>query len=66
MDTPHRDPLKQLGAKGYVRDQGFKLNENGELFDMSDALFAGKTTTDATAQTKLQPEPERHDRQGKG
>jgi arylsulfatase A-like enzyme len=29
----------QLGAHWYVREQGFKMNEAGNLFDMSDAPF---------------------------
>ncbi len=29
----------QLGSKWYVRDDGFKLNEAGELFDMKDSPF---------------------------
>jgi len=33
----------QLGAKWYVRNQGFKLTQGGELFDMSDAPFVEKT-----------------------
>ncbi len=32
----------QLGPKWYVREQGFKLTERGELFDMSDAPFVEK------------------------
>lgn len=32
----------QLGAKWFVREQGFKLTESGELFDMSDAPFVEK------------------------
>lgn len=32
----------QLGANWYVREQGFKLTQNGELFDMSDAPFVEK------------------------
>ena len=32
----------QLGAKWYVRNAGWKLNESGELFDMSDAPFVEK------------------------
>jgi len=32
----------QLGPKWYVREQGFKLTESGELFDMSDAPFVEK------------------------
>jgi len=38
----------QLGAKGYARNDGWKLTESGQLFDMSDAPFAQKlVTTDA-------------------
>jgi arylsulfatase A len=29
----------QLGSRWYVRDDGFKLNEAGELFDMKDSPF---------------------------
>jgi hypothetical protein len=32
----------QLGAKWYARNDGWKLTESGELFDMSDAPFAQK------------------------
>lgn len=32
----------QLGAKWYVREQGYKLNESGELFDMREAPFTEK------------------------
>ena len=32
----------QLGANWYVREPGFKMNEAGELFDMSDAPFVEK------------------------
>jgi arylsulfatase A len=32
----------QLGARWYVREQGFKLTESGELLDMSDAPFVEK------------------------
>lgn len=38
----------QLGAKWYVRDQSWKLNEKGELFDMREAPFEEKLVTDAT------------------
>lgn len=34
----------QLGAKWYVRDGGWKLTEQGELFDLHDAPFAQKRT----------------------
>lgn len=32
----------QLGLKWYARNEGWKLNESGELFDMSDAPFVEK------------------------
>ena len=32
----------QLGAKWFVREQGWKMNESSELFDMSDAPFTEK------------------------
>ena len=32
----------QLGAKWYARNAGWKLNESGELFDLSDAPFVEK------------------------
>lgn len=32
----------QLGARWYTRNDGWKLNEKGELFDMSDAPFVEK------------------------
>lgn len=32
----------QLGARWFVREPGFKMNEQGELFDMSDAPFVEK------------------------
>ena len=32
----------QLGGKWYVREPGWKMNESGELFDMSDAPFVEK------------------------
>jgi arylsulfatase A-like enzyme len=33
----------QLGAKWYVRNAGWKLNQSGELFDLSEAPFVEKT-----------------------
>ena len=33
----------QLGAKWYARNAGWKLNQGGELFDLSDAPFVEKT-----------------------
>jgi arylsulfatase A len=44
----------QLGAKWYVRDQGFKLTQSGELFDLANAPFVEKPATDAAAKSKLQ------------
>ena len=40
--TPREWVFVQLGPKWYVREQGFKLTQSGELFDMSDAPFVEK------------------------
>lgn len=40
--TPREWIYVQLGAQWYVREQGFKLTQSGELFDMSDAPFVEK------------------------
>jgi arylsulfatase A len=40
--TPREWAFVQLGSKWYVREQDWKLNESGELFDMSDAPFTEK------------------------
>ncbi len=40
--TPREWAYVQLGAKWYVREPGWKMNESGELFDMSDAPFVEK------------------------
>ncbi len=40
--TPREWAYVQLGAKWFVREPGFKMNESGELFDMSDAPFVEK------------------------
>ena len=37
---PREWAFNQLGNRWYVRSAGWKLNEKGELFDMSDAPFA--------------------------
>ena len=37
----------QLGAKWFVREQGWKTNESAELFDMSDAPFVEKPVAPA-------------------
>jgi arylsulfatase A len=47
--SPREWVYVQLGGKWYVRDQGWKLNHDGELFDMSDAPFVEKAVaTDAS------------------
>ena len=43
--TPRAWAYVQLGKHWYVREPGFKLNEAGELFDMSDAPFVEKLVT---------------------
>ena len=50
----------QLGDKWFVREQGWKMNQAGELFDMSDAPFVEKsvpasadTEVSKTARTRL-------------
>jgi arylsulfatase A len=40
--TPREWAYVQLGGHWFVRDAGFKLNEQGQLFDMSDAPFVEK------------------------
>lgn len=40
--TPRSYAFVQLGANWYVRERGYKLNQSGELFDMSDAPFVEK------------------------
>lgn len=40
--TPRKWAYVQLGAKWYVREPGYKMNERGQLFDMSDAPFVEK------------------------
>jgi arylsulfatase A len=52
--TPREWAFVQLGAKWYVREPGWKLNESGELFDMSDAPFTEKLVATAadTAESK--------------
>jgi arylsulfatase A len=51
--TPRDVAYVQLGAHWFVRDAGFKMNEQGELFDMGDAPYVEKlipaaSDTDAT------------------
>ena len=40
--NPREWVFVELGAKWYVREQGFKLTKTGELFDMSNAPFVEK------------------------
>jgi arylsulfatase A len=40
--TPREWAYVQLGARWFVRESGWKMNERGELFDMSDAPFVEK------------------------
>jgi hypothetical protein len=48
----------QLGRGWYVRDDGWKLNERGELFSMKDSPFVEEPVTAGTAaqaaRTRLQ------------
>jgi arylsulfatase A len=41
-DQPRAWAYNQLARKWYVRETGWKLNQDGELFDMSDAPFNEK------------------------
>jgi arylsulfatase A len=50
--TPREWAYVQLGAKWFVREQGWKMNEASELFDMSDAPFVEKPVT-ASADTEV-------------
>ena len=56
--VPREWAYVQLGARWYVREQGWKMSESHELFDMSDAPFTEKSVaadTDASgaARTRL-------------
>jgi len=46
--TPREWTYVQLGAKWYARNDGWKLTEKGELFDMKDAPFAQKLVSPDT------------------
>jgi arylsulfatase A len=48
--SPREWAFVQLGAKWYVREPNWKLNESGELFDMRDAPFVEKLVP-ASAET---------------
>ena len=54
VGTPRAWAFVQLGAHWYVREPGFKLNEAGRLFDMTDAPFVEKPVDPAnhTQQSK--------------
>lgn len=45
--TPREWAYVQLGSRWFVREPGFKMNEKGELFDMSDAPFVEKPVAPA-------------------
>ncbi len=58
--TPREWAYVQLGEHWFVRNAGFKLNEKGELFDLSDAPFVEKpvaadndTEASKSARTRL-------------
>ncbi|HEY0075048.1 MAG TPA: sulfatase-like hydrolase/transferase, partial [Abditibacteriaceae bacterium] len=58
--TPRPYAYVQLGNRWFVREAGYKMNEQGELFDMSDAPFTEKliastndTTGSKAARTRL-------------
>jgi hypothetical protein len=52
--TPRTSAFVQLGAHWYVREPGYKMNEAGRLFDMSDAPYVEKLIepADDTEQSK--------------
>jgi arylsulfatase A len=50
--APREWAYVQLGERWFVREQGWKLNESGELFDMSDAPFVEKPVPQ-TSDTEL-------------
>ena len=50
--TPREWAYVQLGEKWFVREQGWKMNEASELFDMSDAPFVEKPVA-ASADTDV-------------
>jgi len=78
--TPRDWAYVQLGRHWFVREPGFKLNEAGELFDMSDAPFVEKLITPdaetdrskaarkrlAAALAQLDPAAGKTDRDGEG
>jgi arylsulfatase A len=52
--APREWAYVQLGNKYYVRDHGFKLTHEGNLFDMSGAPFVEKPSSDDAARQRLQ------------
>jgi arylsulfatase A len=57
---PRKWAYVQLGANWFVREQGWKMNEQGQLFDMSDAPYveklveaAGQSPQATEARTRL-------------
>ena len=52
--TPRDWIFVQHGSHWYVRDQGFKLDQSGELSDMSEAPFDEKPATNNAEKAKLQ------------
>ena len=80
VGTPREWAYVQLGAHWFVRERGWKMNETGELFDMSDApfvekLIAASSDTEASKSarqrltavlTELNPAAGKTDRDGVG
>ena len=52
MGNPREWAYVQLGANWFVREKGWKMNQAGELFDMSDAPFVEKPVA-ASADTEV-------------
>ena len=50
--TPREWTYVQLGAKWYARNDGWKLTESGQLFDMSDAPFVQKPVSASAQNTE--------------
>ncbi len=50
--TPREWAFVQLGAKWFVRERGWKMDQDGALFDMSDAPFGEKPVA-ANADTEV-------------
>ena len=50
--APREWTYVQLGAKWYARNDGWKLTESGQLFDMSDAPFVQKPVSTSAQNTE--------------